>query len=190
MAYRLTRLQVIFLIGIFFLVFNICNRIYRAWLSSNRKAPVVLQQEENEYELVEERFRKEQQLKNIESTARQHIAITGEKIRIKKRDGYDVAPAQEVLRKAKDSFTASDYEIALVYSRESSVLIDSASKIAIPKRVHIVQSGDCLWYISKKYFKRGSNWYDIWKANEEKIPDFDLIYRNQSIVIPAIQKNS
>ncbi|OGS46257.1 MAG: hypothetical protein A2539_02700 [Elusimicrobia bacterium RIFOXYD2_FULL_34_15] len=184
-------MQIIFLIGIFFIVFNICNRLYHAWKMSSSRVPVIEQvQEETGADLEENNENKEQQLKNLESKARQQIAVSGEKIKIKKKDGYDVFSAESVLRKAKDSFEVPDFESALMYAKEASEVVDTAEKIVKPVKTYIVQSGDCLWYISKKYFKRGSNWYDIWQANKEKIPDFDLIYRNQNIIIPTLQKNS
>lgn len=51
---------------------------------------------------------------------------------------------------------------------------------------YTVQEGDTLWSISKKaeHFGIGHRWYDIWKANEESIFDFDIIVPGQVINIP------
>ena len=51
---------------------------------------------------------------------------------------------------------------------------------------YTVKRGDCLWNIAKmsEHYGRGAMWVDIWRANEKKIPDFDVIYRGQKLVIP------
>lgn len=52
--------------------------------------------------------------------------------------------------------------------------------------LYSVQSGDTLWSIAKKaeHFGEGNRWYDIWKANEDKIFDFDRILAGQELLIP------
>ena len=49
-----------------------------------------------------------------------------------------------------------------------------------------VRAGDTLWEIAmmKQHFRAGHRWYDIWKANEEKIADFDRILAGQTLTIP------
>lgn len=51
---------------------------------------------------------------------------------------------------------------------------------------YTVQKGDTLWSIAKKkeHFGLGHRWYDIWKANESSIFDFDKIVTGQVIVMP------
>lgn len=51
---------------------------------------------------------------------------------------------------------------------------------------HRVKRGETLWAISKRkeYFGVGHRWYDIWKANETKIPDFDRLTIGLSLVVP------
>ncbi len=51
---------------------------------------------------------------------------------------------------------------------------------------YTVVSGDTLWSIAKKseHFGQGHRWYDIWKANEDSILDFDRIESGQSLKIP------
>lgn len=51
---------------------------------------------------------------------------------------------------------------------------------------YTVQRGDTLWSIAKKpeHFGAGHRWYDIWKANEDAIFDFDRIVSGQVLTIP------
>ncbi|MDD5686407.1 MAG: LysM peptidoglycan-binding domain-containing protein [Elusimicrobia bacterium] len=186
MAYRLTRLQAIYLIIVFFIVFGICKKFYRSWQDSNSNRDVIVEQQspvEAKEDIEKERLRK------IEQNAKQQIAVCGEKIRLKRQQGVDVTPAVVVLKKAKNAYDLSDFENAIAYARESSNIVDALTLTVLPP-VYVVKKGDNLWGISKKYYKKGSNWYNIWKTNKEKISDFDKIYRGQKIVIPnTSQKN-
>lgn len=51
---------------------------------------------------------------------------------------------------------------------------------------YVVQRGDTLWKIAKmeEHFGQGHRWYDIWKANEDKIEDFDRLSVGESLEIP------
>jgi len=55
---------------------------------------------------------------------------------------------------------------------------------AITPGIYVVEKGDNLWNIAKRVGGRGAGWVKIWRANEEKIKDFDRIYPNQEIIIP------
>lgn len=58
---------------------------------------------------------------------------------------------------------------------------------ATPSAVsYTVQRGDTLWKIAKmkEHFGQGHRWYDIWKANEEIIADFDKLISGQVLTIP------
>ncbi len=71
---------------------------------------------------------------------------------------------------------------------------DSASRPASPSAQaalpvpvnYTVQKGDTFWKIAKmpEHFGAGRRWYDIWKANEEKIGDFDHLEAGMTITIP------
>jgi hypothetical protein len=51
---------------------------------------------------------------------------------------------------------------------------------------YVVRKNDTLWSIAQQpeHFGQGHRWYDIWKANEDKIGDFDQIEPGTSLVIP------
>jgi LysM repeat protein len=52
------------------------------------------------------------------------------------------------------------------------------------KGFYVVQSGDCLWAIAKKYYGDGTKYTKIYNANKDKIKNPSLIYPGQKLVIP------
>ncbi|WP_331487778.1 LysM peptidoglycan-binding domain-containing protein [Anaerocolumna sp. AGMB13025] len=52
------------------------------------------------------------------------------------------------------------------------------------KGTYVVQSGDSLWAIAKKYYGNGSKYTKIYNANKDKIKNPSLIYPGQKLVIP------
>jgi len=50
---------------------------------------------------------------------------------------------------------------------------------------HVVQSGDTLWAIAKKYYGDGNLYAKIVAANKDKIKNPNLIFPGQQLVIPA-----
>ena len=49
---------------------------------------------------------------------------------------------------------------------------------------HVVQPGDTLWAIAKKYYGNGAQYTKIFNANKDKIKNPNLIYPGQQLVIP------
>lgn len=49
---------------------------------------------------------------------------------------------------------------------------------------HVVQPGDTLWAIAKKYYGNGNQYTKIYNANKDKIKNPNLIYPGQKLVIP------
>jgi len=50
---------------------------------------------------------------------------------------------------------------------------------------HVVQPGDTLWAIAKKYYGNGAQYTKIYNANKDKIKNPNLIYPGQKLVIPT-----
>lgn len=50
---------------------------------------------------------------------------------------------------------------------------------------YVVQRGDTLWAIAKKYYGNGAQYPKIFNANRDKIKNPNLIYPGQQLVIPA-----
>lgn len=50
---------------------------------------------------------------------------------------------------------------------------------------HVVQPGDTLWAIAKKYYGNGNQYTKIFNANKDKIKNPNLIYPGQQLVIPS-----
>lgn len=89
----------------------------------------------------------------------------------------------EALRKAQEEeFLRKQTEVSAPVPQPSP----EPEKKEPAEILYTVQRGDTLWSIAKKseHFGEGNRWYDIWKANEDKIFDFDHIVAGQELVIP------
>ena len=85
-------------------------------------------------------------------------------------------------------------ELKRVAEAQAAVAASSATQTQAAEPVenkpvqitYTVQAGDTLWSIAQKkeHFGAGHRWYDIWKANEGKIFDFDHLVRGQELTIP------
>jgi len=49
---------------------------------------------------------------------------------------------------------------------------------------YVIEKGDTLWAVAKKYLGNGARYTEIFEANREVIKDPDLIYPGQKIRIP------
>ena len=52
---------------------------------------------------------------------------------------------------------------------------------------HLVESRENYWTISRQYYGSGRYYRALWKANEAKHPDINVLHVNDVIVVPAIQ---
>lgn len=84
------------------------------------------------------------------------------------------------------------------FGKKSVVIVNSTTNIATVKKeestpkvnpksnsTYVVQSGDTLWAIAKKYYGNGNQYTKIYNANKDKIKNPNLIYPGQKLVIPA-----
>ena len=70
----------------------------------------------------------------------------------------------------------------------------TSAPISVPPPVHrtgdttdqlyVVQSGDSLWKIAKRFYGEGNRWKRIYEANREVIKDSDVIHPGQHLRIP------
>lgn len=122
-----------------------------------------------------------------ESIASKTIAIAGEYWKIAKKDGRDLTKGQMTLRQAKENFTAGVFDRSIDLAKQSIQEFKTAEKRIVTKHVEYkVKYKDNLWNIAKigKHYGRGAMWVKIWRANEKKIPDFDIIHSGQILIIP------
>lgn len=66
----------------------------------------------------------------------------------------------------------------------ASLQTKRAAKTNVPK-TYTVKKGDCLWNIAKKYLGDGSRYTEIYKLNQEKIKNPNLIYAGQVLTMPS-----
>jgi hypothetical protein len=71
-------------------------------------------------------------------------------------------------------------------SNKATIKKESTAPKVNPKSngVHVVQPGDTLWAIAKKYYGNGAQYTKIYNANRDKIKNPNLIYPGQKLVIP------
>lgn len=203
---KITKLHLILLAGIAVVV---GLYIYQIRLEQKRlveiaeRAAVAREAERKRAE--EERKRAEEALAALtvqkEDLAVQAVAVAGEYWKLAKKAGKDVSVGQETLRQAKEKLRQEDFEAARTMARNSIDEFKAAgpAKTARParparpsKRYYTVRSGDSLWKIAKmpRHYGRGAQWPVIWRANQNKIPDFDLIYPRQVLLIPKIKERT
>jgi len=70
-------------------------------------------------------------------------------------------------------------------SNKATIKKESTAPKVNPKSngVHVVQPGDTLWAIAKKYYGNGAQYTKIYNANRDKIKNPNLIYPGQKLVI-------
>jgi nucleoid-associated protein YgaU len=126
---------------------------------------------------------KEEVDKKAETLARKTIAIAGEYWKIARKESRDLSRGQVTLRRAKEEFRKKNYDEAVKLAKRSIGELKTAPRL---ETRYTVCRGDNLWNIAKmeKHYGRGSFWVKIWRKNEKSIPDFDLVYRGQKLIIP------
>jgi nucleoid-associated protein YgaU len=90
-------------------------------------------------------------------------------------------------RRARDLFDRAETveDLNQVKTMSEEVVRELSSPVAKLK-AYVVRRGDSLWKIAKKkeVYGRGSAWVRIWRANEDQVPDFDILIAGQKLTIP------
>lgn len=62
----------------------------------------------------------------------------------------------------------------------------AAEAAAVPEeQYYVIEKGDTLWAIAKKFLGEGNRWNELFEANKEVILDPDKIFPGQKIRIPV-----
>jgi nucleoid-associated protein YgaU len=155
---------------------------YQYQVERKRQAAIVEEQRRRTEEERRARIQKEQ----MKLSASKAVAVAGGHRLSCKKEGKDIAAAQETLRGAKASLSLEDYAQAEALARQS---IEEFKLAKIVSVYYTVRRGDSLWKIAKmpKHYGKGSMWPVIWRANESKIADFDVLRTRQVLLIPKTE---
>jgi nucleoid-associated protein YgaU len=116
-------------------------------------------------------------------SASKAIAVAGEYWLKGRKEGREISAGQAILHKAKESLGLNKFGEAEALARQS---IEEFKKAELTTIKYTVKRRDNLWKIAKmkQHYGRGSMWPVIWRANEKKIPDFDVLRVRLVLAIP------
>ncbi|MBN1621906.1 MAG: LysM peptidoglycan-binding domain-containing protein [Endomicrobiales bacterium] len=182
---KITRLHILLItIIIATLVIYVFQFIQQKRIQEESAFQKVIESRVPEIEVKKEEVQKQKKPVPKKDLAVQAVAVAGEYWKITKEEGRNYKIGQTTLRKAKEYLKTEDYENAWKLARQSIDEFKAAP--VLRSKYYKVCRGDCLWNIAKlpQHYGRGSMWVKIWRANESKIPDFDIIYTGQMLYIP------
>ncbi len=156
-------------------------------------------------------------IKSLKGTSEAKISSAGlllakaEKSRGAKIAKDELEGAREAYNNGKSSHSDLKYKEAISASNESMRLSQTVIAARLGKKiteepeekVTISEEGgfsiykvkynpkrrDCLWRIAVRYYKNGYLWKKIFEANRDKIKNPDLIYPDQELKIPVLEKS-
>jgi len=73
------------------------------------------------------------------------------------------------------------------YEQEENLFNQDDDSIKTFLGKYVVQKGDSLWQISKKYYGNGGHYMEIFRVNQDIITSPNLIYPEQVLKIPALK---
>ena len=50
--------------------------------------------------------------------------------------------------------------------------------------IYVVQPGDTLWAIANRHYRKGNRYNIIYRANQDRLPNADLLRPCQKLVLP------
>lgn len=179
---RITKLHLILLFIVLIVGFFYYYQIQEKKLQ-RKEIALLAAAKEAETKRLEEEKRLKLELEKRKEMAAQAVSVAGEYMMIVEKEGKDIAAGQAALGIAKEKLSQNEYEKATEMAKQS-IEEFKASPPAVIK--YTVRRGDTLWKISKmqQHYGLGGKWTDIWRANEKRIKDFDILYPNQVLTIP------
>jgi 5'-nucleotidase/UDP-sugar diphosphatase len=93
-------------------------------------------------------------------------------------DSMDAAPAPE----STAVYEAPPAELAAPPPAAAS----SSDEVLAPVggEVYVVQKGDTLYELARRFYKDQSRWRDIWEANKTRVPDPNKLRVGTKLIIP------
>jgi nucleoid-associated protein YgaU len=152
--------------------------------------PPVTELPDHEALLREEERRQEEARLRQEAMdrAQRSLSRAAQTIESARGEGKDVQLPSKTYQQAREIFfqaqTVDDFYRAQTLAEQAL-----QQALAVPSsrlKTYVVKRGDNLWRIAKKkeVYGRGAGWVKIWRANEKKVSDFDLLYVGISLAIP------
>lgn len=92
-------------------------------------------------------------------------------------DTMDAAPASD---------TATTYEPPPAETTMLDSTGGTSDEILAPVggRVYVVQKGDTLFKLARRFYNDQARWRDIWEANKTRVPDPDKLQTGMKLIIP------
>lgn len=109
------------------------------------------------------------------------LLAVGYRISLDSRVTLEAPPVVQVVTEEPISTVDLTVEEAPLPAFEDEIIVVKAPEV----RTYTVVSGDTLWKIAKAELGFGSDWPKLWEANRDQVPDPDLIFPGQVLIIPV-----
>jgi nucleoid-associated protein YgaU len=115
------------------------------------------------------------------------VATVGEAYKPLHQRYGDIPPVSRPLRAAKQQLAEGHADRALGSARESWLALKAFRAKARPAEgIYQVRRGDTLWRIAEAHSpaRAGAGWVTIWKANQDRVSDFNKLEVGWTLNIP------